>query len=462
MEKALLIHVGQEDFSYTLASKRDYAFKREVQIGFAYLAAVLAQHRIDVEILDLTLNNCTFDQLMAKVNEEHPVFIGFYAATTIKERVVDFVRFLIKNWSDKKILIGGPDIFNVDDYLTAGADAFCIGEGEMTIVELLEYCRGQRELDSIKGVAYYRDGQIFYTTPRELIEDLNELPVPAWDKYDLNCYYDFHVFDMKTPYTSIMASRGCPFNCTYCVSHKIWGNKLRYRSPEHVMNEIDYLVKEKGVRYITFQDDIWGWNNDEWARSICLSLIDRTYDLKWRCILHPFSFKGSRKDILPLMRQAGCTSITTGLQSASARILKNINRSPKEPESLADLIGIAKRLGINNNTAFIFGLPGDTEESIEESIDYALRVRPTFAAFYTLSVLPGSAIWSMEQQGRFTKLPSEFLERKCREAARRFYTNPRIIWQLFYSVLRTNPKWFLKALNRMSYLTQFAGLSRQM
>lgn len=461
MEKAFLIYVGQSDFSYTLASKRDYTFKREVQIGFAYLAAVLAQHNVDTEIFDFTIESYNSDQLIARIDQEHPVFIGFYAASAIEEQVIHYVRAIIHVRPDQKILLGGPDIFNVDKYLAVGADAFCIGEGERTIVDLLQYCRGQRELRSIKGIAYWQDGKTVYTPPRELIENLDELPLPAWYKYNLNRYYDYHVFDMETPYTSIMASRGCPFNCTFCISHKIWQRKFRRRSPEHVMAEIDYLVQEKRVCYITFQDDIWAWNDDNWAQSICQSLISRKYNLKWRCILHPLSFRKNRKEMLSLMCQAGCTSITTGLQSASPRILKNINRSPEEPESLATLIRVMKELGISNNTAFIFGLPGDTEESMEKSIRYALKVRPTFVAFYTLSILPGSTISSMEQHGRFTQLPQEVLQQKCKEAARRFYMNFFVIFQLLYTIMRKNPQWLLKAAKRIGYLTQLAGVRGQ-
>ncbi len=459
-KKCLFIYVGQQDMDFTLANKRDYEIKREPQIGFAYLSAILREQDIESEILDFTIIPYDKKSLINYINKENPIFVGFYAAAAVKNCLLKYLKSLRQEFPNLKMLIGGPDIYDYKDYLKAGANAYCIGEGEKTIIELVAYCKGKLNLSQIKGIAYKENNQIKQTQSRDLIKDLDQLPIPAWDKYDLNKYHDYHVFDMRHPYTSIIASRGCPFRCSYCVSHKIWGNKYRRRSPKHVMKEIDYLVLEQGVKYITFQDDIWSWLDDDWARVLCQKLIKRKYDLKWRCILHPFSFIKSHQEILPLMKKAGCTSISTGLQSASPDILRNVNRSPKEPEALTELIKTMKKLDILNNTEFIFGLPGETEKTMEESIHYALKIKPTFAAFYTLSVLPGSDIWQMKKQRKFHNLANDLINKKCKEGARRFYTNPQIVYNIFKSIIKTNPKWLLIPLGHLNYLLQIAGISK--
>jgi len=459
-QKCLFIYVGQKDYGFCLANERDYEMKREPQIGFAYLSAVLRQNGIESEILDFTITPQTKESLIDYIIKESPLFVGFYAAEALKNHLLEYLNDLRKRFPNLKILIGGPDIYDSKSYLDAGANAYCIGEGEKTIIELVAYCKEKLDLSQIKGITYKEKNKIKHTPPRDLIENLDELPIPAWDKYDLNKYHDYHIFDMRHPYTSIMASRGCPFKCTYCVSHRIWGNRYRCRSPEHVMKEIDYLVIKQGVRYITFQDDIWSWMDDDWAKTICQELINRKYDLKWRSILHPFSFLKSRQKILPIMKEAGCTAISTGLQSASGKILKNINRSPKEPEAMAELIGISEKLGMLNSIEFIFGLPGDTEETIEKSILYSLKVKPTFAAFYALSILPGSDIWRMEKEGKFQSLPGDFIKRKCKEASRRFYTNPKVIYNILKTIIKTNPKWFLTSLAHLKYLLETSGISK--
>ncbi|MDD5032691.1 MAG: radical SAM protein [Candidatus Pacebacteria bacterium] len=457
-EKCLFVYVGQPDMSFALAGKRDYDIKREPQIGFAYLVSVLRQQGVDSEILDFTITPYTKESLNSHIAEVSPLFVGFYGSAAMKDHMFEFLRATREKFPKLKIFAGGPDMFDCESYLNAGVDVFCLNEGEKTIVEMIEYCRGKINLPQIKGIAYKERGEIKYTPERELVKNLDELPMPAWDKFDLNNFYDYHVFDMRTPYTSIMASRGCPFKCSYCVSHKIWGGVYRSRSVESVLEEIDYLVKEKGVKYLMFQDDIWSWLNDDWAREFCQKLIERNYDLKWRCILHPFSFLKSRKEILPLMKKAGCSSITIGLQSASKEILKNVNRSPEQPQALADLVKELKKSGILNSVEFIFGLPGDTEETMEETIKFALKIKPTFCGFYVLTVLIGSDIWLAQKEGKFQPMPEELVQRKCKEAAKRFYTNPRVVFNTFEAILRTNPRWFLKVFGHGKYLLEIAGI----
>ena len=458
-EKCFLIYVGQSDASYMLTSKRDYGLKREPQIGFAYLAAVLRECGVEPEIIDFTISPHSQNSLNDYIAEHSPIFAGFYAAAAMKDTVLAYLRSVRQRFPELKIFLGGPDMYDCQSYLEAGADVFCLGEGEKTIVKLVDYCRGKIKPEQIKGIAYRENGKIKRTPPQELINNLDELPLPAWDKFDLNKYYDYHVFDMARPYVSIMASRGCPFRCTYCLSHKIWKNFYRRRSPENVLKEIDELVQKQKVKYIKFQDDIWSWNDEEWAKEFCQKLTARNYNLKWRCILHPTSFLKSRQEILPLMRQAGCTSITVGLQSASKEILKNINRSPNQPEALADLIKEAKKAGLQNSTEFIFGLPGETEDTIEESVKYVLKIKPTVCGFYILTVLVGSDIWLAQKEGKFQSLPQEFLQKKCKEAARRFYTNPQVFFNILNLVIKKNPKWLLKIASHPRYLMEVAGIS---
>lgn len=458
-EKCFLIYTGQPRSSYTLSGKRDYNVKREPQIGFAYLCAALRQAGIDSEIIDLTIAPRSKESLNDYIENNSPIFAGFYAAADMKNYTLDFLRSIRRRFPNLKIFLGGPDIYDCESYLKAGADAFCVGEGEKTIIELAKYSKGEMKPEAIKGIVYRENGIIKYTAPRELVANLDDLPMPAWDKFDFNNYYDYHVFDMVRPYASIMASRGCPFQCTYCISHKIWKNAYRRRSPDNVLKEIDYLVSERGVKYIKFQDDIWSWMDDNWAKEFCQKLLARKYNLKWRCILHPFSFMKSRREILALMRSAGCTAVNIGLQSASKEILKNINRSPEQPAILADLLKEVKKTGMLSNIEFIFGLPGDTEETMEESVKYALKVKPTSCGFYVLTVLMGSNIWQDKQNGKFQRnLSEEFIQKKCREAARRFYTNPKIALNIFVSILKTNPKWLFKAVGHMKYILENAGI----
>lgn len=439
---------------FALAKKRDYFVKKDPQIGLAYLAASLRQEGCEVQILDFSNKFIELENFKTYVFQEHPLFVGFYAATAIQGRVLEYMRGLRKSNPRINICIGGPDMFSDKVYLDAGADMYCLGEGDLTIKDIYKFYRGDLPIEYVQGVSYLKDGE-YFKNPRPLIKDLDTLPVPAWDLYDLKNYYNYHIFDMQTPYASIMASRGCPFRCSYCISHKIWGGEVRVRSVPNIMKEIDWLIENKGVRYVYFQDDIFGWNNEKWVKELCEALKGK--NIKWACVLHPLSFVGRRYRLIPIMADAGCSFITTGLQSANPQILKNINRSPKEPELLAELVQVAKENGIITSVDFIFGLQGETEQTMEETLKYAVTHSFTWCAFYHLSVLPGSEV---EAKNSASSLSFEFIEKKTKAISRRFFLHPKKLFGLLWIALFRNPTWTLRILRNlrsMNYVKEIAG-----
>lgn len=441
---------------FALAKKRDYFVKRDPQIGLAYLAASLRQEGCECQILDFSNKFMELEDFKEYIRLERPLFVGFYAATAIQSRVIQYMKGLRESNPRINICIGGPDMYSSKIYLDAGADLYCMGEGDLTIKDIYLFYRDKIPIENIEGIAYKKNGE-YFESQRPLLKDLDSLPIPAWDLYDLKNYYNYHIFDMQTPYASIMASRGCPFRCSYCISHKIWGGQVRIRSVKNIMKEISYLVETKGVKYIYFQDDIFGWNNEKWVKELCSAFIEKKLGIRWACVLHPLSFIGKRSELIPLMAKSGCSFITTGLQSANKQILKNINRSSKEPETLAELVDIANKNGIITSVDFIFGLQGETEATMEETLKYALDHKFTWCAFYHLSVLPGSEV---EAKNSASKLPSHFIERKTKEISRRFFLNPKKLFGLLWIAVFKNPRWTLRILSNlknMNYVKEIAG-----
>ena len=454
MDKAIFVYVAQPTMDFALAKKRDYFVKRDPQIGLAYLAASLRQEGCECQILDFSNHFMELDEFKEYIGIERPLFVGFYAATAIQGRVIKYMKGLRESNPRINICVGGPDMYSSKVYLDAGADLYCMGEGDLTIKDIFKFYKKEIPIEVIDGISY-KLNDVYMTSQRPMIKDLNTLPTPAWDLYDLKDYYNYHIFDMQTPYASIMASRGCPFRCSYCISHKIWGGKVRVRSVPHIMKEIDWLIQNKGVKYIYFQDDIFGWNNEKWIKELCEALTPKK--IKWACVLHPLSFMGHRSELIDTMAKAGCSFITTGLQSANKQILKNINRSPKEPETLAELVNIANKHGIITSVDFIFGLQGETEATMEETLAYALKHKFTWCAFYHLSVLPGSEV---EAKDSASKLPSKFIERKTKEISRRFFLHPKKIFQLLWIAIFRNPTWTLRILSNLrniNYVKEIAG-----
>ncbi|MBM3253043.1 MAG: radical SAM protein [Candidatus Omnitrophica bacterium] len=455
--KALLVYLSQEDADYLISGKLEYGMKRVPKLGFMYLASVLKKKDIDTVIKDQSLKTFTLGMLLDELQKENYLFVGFYSATALKQKLIHYIKEIKKTIPHIPILVGGPGFYSAKDYLDAGGDIVCKGEGEKTILEIVEYLYKKRPIASVKGISYKFDSRILDTPPQALIENLDELPFPRRKKdKSLTDYYDFHIFNMRTPYTTMITSRGCPYVCTYCTSTNVWGNRIRLRSPENVIGEIAYCVEELGIRYIGFRDDLFGFNY-EWLNDFCNLLIEKRYNVLWSCMVHPFSFRKGRKETLRLLKKASCDLLIFGLQSAHPQILKNIRRNPSEPEELSKTIKLAKSLGISTVAEFIFGLPAETSETINTSINYVLRIKPHYTQFNALSVLEGSQIERDFLNKDICQFSDDEIRKLCSYASRKFYGNPLVLLQDLIHILRKNPLWFFRIARYFLYLFKYLG-----
>ena len=256
-----------------------------------------------------------------------------------------------------------------------------------------------------------------------------------------------------------MASRGCAFNCSFCTSPDIWEGTVRYRSPQNVVDEIELEVREHGIKYISFADDIFGLKK-KWLREFCHLMIDRDLAINWMCNLHPLSFRNCREEMLDLMSRAGCDTVVLGLQSADPTILKNINRRDIEPEYAKELIELAKKRGMLTAMGYIFGLPGDTQRSIQNTIDYVWECKPHHAEFYKLSVLRGSQIDYQFPQRDMTELTDDSLNKLAKNSTRSFYLSWGTIWRNALYILSHRPQWLLSAIRNIPNLLTVTGLMK--
>jgi len=415
--------------------------QRRPQLGFQYLCAVLKKRNIGTDILDERIAKFSLDWLINKISEYD--MIGFYCSDCQEEKVKSYCQ-KIKQKHDLPILVGGPGTLTNPTFLDYGCDIVVHGEGEITIQQIVEYYQGKRNIEEVKGISYIKDNRVVVAPPQDLIKDIDQLPFPDRSKIDPKFYYDYLLFDMKKPYITMIASRGCVHRCSYCISSKIWGSRYRKRSVDNVLGEIDQTVKDYGVRYISFQDDMFGITN-EWIEEFCVKLLARPYRIRWMVIVHPFSIKDDTERILRLMKKAGCGTLSFGLQSSCPEILKGINRSPDEPEQLKKTIKIANKLGFVTAVGYIFGLPGDTRETIKKTIDYSLGCGSTLASYYNLSILRGSEINLKYRGKKFTDLPEEEIIKLAVYATKKFYTRPKTILKIGYFIAK-NPSWLVMIL----------------
>jgi len=424
---------------------------RRPSLGLQYIMAVLRSNGYPFQYRDHIAQNVTWDNLLEEVDDETYDIVGIHSNVFTKNGIRHFISAL-KEKSSIKILIGGPGSIEGQLYMDSGADVVLNGEAENRLIPLMKALFGNGLLENIQGIWYRStDGEICQTPPAPFIKDLDSLPFPLRLKELIPLYGEPVNPAQKGIYISIISSRGCPFHCTFCLSHELWGHKVRTRSVDNVLAEIEAVLHEWPRAYFTFVDDVFGLNS-HWVEEFCRKKLTRKLHFNWTCILHPMSFQRERNILIPLMSAAGCNCISFGAQSSSPLILDNIRRHVEEPQELASMLNLCKKNNILSIFTFIFGLPGENEKTINETIDWTLNKRPHLVDFHPLFVLPHSAIDQDLSDSNTRLLSQEIIEKACAKAFRSYYFNFSVIVQLLSFIIRKNPGYLLRLLYPMRRL----------
>jgi radical SAM superfamily enzyme YgiQ (UPF0313 family) len=240
---------------------------------------------------------------------------------------------------------------------------------------------GNLDMYRIKGIAWRKGDEIILNFPRPFIQDLNDLPIPMHELLPLQNY---RMPLIKGPFTFIVTSRGCPAGCTYCIKHVSYQYSTRLRSPELIMKEL-WRLKELGINNIHMYADLFTVNRDQ-VMDLCQRMIDEKINMRWMC--------NSRVDfvdeeLLSMMGKAGNWLISWGIESANEQILKHA-RKGANPQKATQALTWARQAGIKNWGYFIIGLPGETEDSIRQTIDFAKKLPVDIALFHVAAPYPGT------------------------------------------------------------------------
>ena len=276
-------------------------------------------------------------------------------------------------------------------------------------------------------------------TMGDFVSDLNLLPLPARDL--LPCRHYRMPFFRKGPFATVIPSRGCPYGCTFCRAGLSWGKKVRTRTPENVLAEIDVLQHKFNIHNIVFMTDSFTFDRD-WVMRFCKLLSNEKRDVQWIC--------NSRVDavdqqLLSAMKHAGCILISYGLESGNQRILDSVRKGISLDQS-RNAVKWTKHAGITAFGYFIFGLPGEDQATVQETIDFALEVDPDYALFHIATPFPGTELYKEAKENgllvnenwelfdeqtagmmRTVKLSAHEIRNARNQAIRRFYFRPRRI-----------------------------------
>lgn len=361
-------------------------------LGLGYIAAFLRENGYAVSMLDPEAQRIDCSSLIRKIRMDSPDLIGISATTPDFANALKISELVRKN-INAFILLGGIHGSSLPEHIIEEYpgifDAICIGEGEITTLEICKFLKGEiKSLSEIKGICF-RDGErIIRTQPRPFIEDLDSLPFPARDLIDLNLYRP-HAFNFRRGKTvTIITSRGCPFRCIFCASKLTLGGNFRARSPDNILKEIKHLIERYNVNHILIQDDTFTFDINR-AKEICRKIIEAKLKIEWFCFSQVTKID---EELLYLMKKAGCYSVGFGIESVDKEVLKFM-RKPITVEASRDAIQAAKKHGLRVQAYFIFGNKGDNKETIEKTIKFACETSPILAFFNKLVAYPGTEIF---------------------------------------------------------------------
>lgn len=359
-------------------------------LGFGYIAAVLEKEKIPVAVIDAPVLDLKQGQVISEAKKFKPSIIGFTSVTQEYPYVLKSARNFKKHFRECPIIIGGSHV-NCDLRATIKQKCFDIavlGEGEETMVELVHALEKGASLRKIKGLVYKQGGKIIINPPRPPIENLDQLPLPARHLFPpLTKYRSTPGSHKNLPIGSIITSRGCPFHCTFC-DHAIFGENLRLRDYKKVVDEIEVLVKDYGAREIRVWDDTFNFDAKR-VINICKEIIKRKLVFSWTC-----QGRVNFVDLTTLrwMKKAGCWQISYGIESGNQQQLNRIKKGITL-EMVRQAVAKTKKAGIEMKGFFMLGLPGDTEKTMQETIDFAKELDVDIAAFSITIPFLGTEIY---------------------------------------------------------------------
>lgn len=432
-------------------------------LGLAYLAAVSEQRGDEVMVFDADVED---EPITEAVRRFQPEIIGI-TANTPQVKSAWRTAQAIKSVADIPVVLGGPhvSVLPAESASRPEVDVVVRGEGEAVWVKLAEIIERAKKgspdftardlldpqhnlLDSLLGISYYTvNNQERHNPDHPAIADLDTLPFPAYHFFKMDRYTNLQpatdAVDGSRSF-SVMTSRGCPYRCTFC-SQSIMPIKWRARSPESVLREWQHLVHNLGAQEIGVLDDSANIQVDRLERIANLIIENKVNHVPW-IFVNGIRANLATKELLGKLKQAGLKRVAFGVESGDPDVLLSIDKKI-DHDTIRQAFKNAKAVNLETIGFFIIGLPGETEESMERTIKFACEVDPLIANFSMMTPYPGTKVFEIaKRQGRLLledwedyvffdgraryelgEMTAEMVERKWKEAYRRFYLRPHRI-----------------------------------
>ncbi len=410
-------------------------------LGLAYIAAVSEKQGDEVRILDMEVESTPLRQV---VKEHAPEVIGI-TANTIQIKATWRVAQELKEITGAPIVLGGPHptFLPAESVERPEVDIVVRSEGEMTWVDLCAHLESGEPLEGVQGISYQQNREVVHNPDRPVVTDVDSLPFPAYHLFKMDYYTNLQptLDHIEGGSYSILTSRGCPYRCTYCS--QILPRRWRARSPENVVTEWSWLVKDLGAKEIGVLDDSFNIDRER-VLAICDLIIGEGLNHVPWIMINGIRANLVDEELLGRMREAGCIRTAFGVESGNQQILDTVIDKHLTLDQVRAAFKAAKAVGMETIGFFIIGLPGETEETMEDTIRFAIELDPVVANFSMATPFPGTEMYNQvldngrllvedwddfaffENKAQFetNEMPAELVERKWREAYRRFYLRP--------------------------------------
>ena len=359
-----------------------------VPLGLCYAAAAFEKANADVIILDYLIRKYSPEKLISELSDINPDVIGITSVTMNFGIAASIIKTAKEKFPSSITIMGGPHVsFDYENTLKLypEVDLIVIGEGEQTIAELVPVIQDRNSWKHVNGIAFKDNGSIIVTPQRQLIPDLDSLPLPARHLLPMSRY-----LALGFP-INIITSRGCPNRCIFCQGHRMVGHKIRSRNPLLVVDEIESLLAE-GFKRINFSDDFFT-SNARRVKEICDEILRRGLSFEWTVFARADSVD---RELLTIMHECGCDTVLFGIESGNQQMLDRIHKRIKL-DRIRKAVADCKAVGMTVFGSFIAGLPGETSDTLMETHRFAEELDIVYGCHF-LAPFPGTEVWKHADQ----------------------------------------------------------------
>lgn len=358
--------------------------------GIGTIAGYLEKHNIPVDVIEPDIEGMDINGLKFFFSQRSYDVIGMSAFTTNIAFAYETAKIIKSVNHNTKVVIGGahPTIFPKQTLLECkDIDYVIVKEGEKPVLHLFNALRNNSDVSQVPNLFYRQNGEIVQSNINCGWLDLDELPIYPYYKFDKNKYVPAPSLRKVLPTFNYMAQRGCPYDCTFCDT-RTHGKKVRYRSIGNVISDLKMLKRDYGIKGVIFEGSNFTINS-RWIGKLCNSLINEKLDLTWYCM--------GRVDIetklLPLMKEAGLWCMSFGIESANSHTLKRMKKNIST-DRVRSTLEILKKLGVRSIGSLILGYPGESEQDVLNTIQYACDLNLDVAVFFIPVPFPGTRLYN--------------------------------------------------------------------